>query len=149
MAWQVADSQSMRRIGMEYIALSEEDLNDSDKSLVYTTDVGRGSKMLVASIRIEFAASATVGSRALAIQVLDSGSDVIRALELVTTVAASETKNFEMAPGLDQVAGSIVNYEQLPSDFYLMHGQSMRIYDSASIDGAADDMTLHVTGIIT
>lgn len=145
MAWTMVRSTKAERETV--VALSEEALNDSSKDLRFTEDVGFGSELEVLSLRIEFTATATVGSRVLRVQVADAADDILRELQLVGgTITAGVSKVFEIAPGLPVTDGSVIEYEVLPSQFVIGHGLKLRVLDTAAVDAAADDMVLHVTG---
>lgn len=133
------------------VFFSEETANDSDKSFTIATDAGDGT-LKVVRIRLEYTATATVGNRTLALELQDSGADVIYQMHADDTsgeglVVGSASVALEFGAGMARVApqnsGASVQY--LPWDFYLYPGFVFRIYDTAAIDAAADDMTVHLS----
>jgi hypothetical protein len=95
---------------------------------------------------VEYIATATAGTRVIAVQLLDSGDDdVVRAFEFAVNPVAGETKIFEAAPFLAAAAGT-VNHETIPAGFVVLPGQTLRIGAISGFDTGADDMQVHVTG---
>ncbi len=148
MAWVKADQETARRFARssgKVTVYSEEAVDDSDKTLDYDADVSEGKRLEVLGVRIEFVATATVGTRLIELRVADSGSDLIQTVGFAVTVTASQSKNFQASVGVVERSGT-PNYEILPAGLVLLPGQTFQILDTAAIDAAADDMTVHVTG---
>ncbi len=146
MAWTKEAQPTSSQEGQTVMVLSEEVVDDSDKTLAFDTDVGTGEKAEVLGIRVELTTSATVGNRQISIRVLDSAADIVREVRSNGTVVASTTKVFELAPGLvavDQGAG--FQQEPLPSKFMFLKGQSLQVLDGVVVDPTVDDMIVHVT----
>lgn len=118
-------------------------LNDSDKTLTVTA----AREWLVRYIYAKLISTATVGNRQLDILITD-GSDVpLGKYRAGAVQAASLTREYIFAPGLPQdtsfdAAG--VMYRTFPYGFVLPAGYKIRIFDSAAIDAAADDLTIRV-----
>ncbi len=144
MAWTKVD-QETQNPSRTSVVYSEEVVDSNDKSLVYGTDpVAISSRLTITNIRIEYGATATVGIRILVARILDSTGDIIRELQFVQTIIADGNENYEVSVGVAQATGTVVNYEQLPADFVLLRGQTLRIFDLNDIQ-ALDDMIIHVT----
>lgn len=149
MAWVKADQEAASiKKAVKWMTLSEEVADDSDKTLDFDGDIGVGSMFEVMGIRIEYVATATVGTRLLKARILDSGSDIVRELSIVEDIVAGETRIFEISKGVPQTLGAI-NYEVLPESFIFGTGQSLQIIDSSATDAAADDVVIHVSGMVS
>lgn len=144
MAW--TSTHGSARDGSTSIALSEVVVDDSNKELVFGTDVGVGKYMEVQSIRIEFTATVTVGTRLLVVELLSAADDVLRQVILdANSLTASQSRTWELAP-LNDPAVTAPQYVRM-APLAIHAGQKLRIRDSAAIDAAADDMVVHVHGI--
>lgn len=139
MAWTLSKSPKSR-----YLRLSEEVVDDSSKDLV-AADINLGAVELeILAIRIEFTATASVGTRTLRLQLLDaSDSDLLLEVAMTRTVTAGNSQNYNAAPGLD---AATADHEVLPAGLFLAPNQILRILDSSATDAAADDMIVHVLG---
>lgn len=104
--------------------------------------------MEILCIRVHFSAVIGGSDRIIIVQLKDSGGTVIRELEFDTRISGAAQKYFECAPGLTPHPGSNVTYESLPHGFYLLPGQSLRIYEDGDQD-ANDDMKIYLTGRIS
>lgn len=147
MAWTSTTAPFRHLEGGTPIVLSEEAENDSDKTLVVSSDVGQ-TVLLVTGIRIEYGASADVGTREMTMELLDSADDIVFSLNLnaATNVTAGSTVVTELLPGSDEVAaidgGAVRGY--LPPHFWIGAGNKLRIYDRNAVAATADDMVIHV-----
>lgn len=133
----------IRRAGVWALVYLEDDaLNDSDKTI--TADAGKALEIL--SIRVELTATVTAGTRILTIQKRETGGDVLLAFGSDTTRIASGTQiwNFvkNAQANLVPVTGEIM--EQLPDDLFIAGSEDLRVFDSATIAAAADDMVVQV-----
>ena len=155
MAWTVTTSfGSFGRLGEPFIA-SETALNDSDKTLVLATDFSDIKGIVVDGIRVEYVASATVGNRGLTILVTDGGDTICEVPISTATklVTASQTQNAEFSASSVHLA-STSNTDSAGADLqaaympvlYLPRSSSIRVFDSAAVDAAADDMIVHIRG---
>jgi len=104
----------------ELTDLIDETLNDSDKTITVTIN----KKWKILWIHIEYTATATVGNRAIRIELRDSADDIIYEIRLDDVLTASETVIIEILPqgvlqGRTSVAGAIANgqnfYAPLPA----------------------------------
>lgn len=146
MAW--TETHASSHHGATAILLSELALNDSNKDLVFNTDIGIGVYLAVQSIRIELTTTATVGNRLMVVELLSATDDVLREVVLnANSVAESLSKTWELAPQ-NNPAITAPQYVRMPP-MTIHAGQKLRIRDSAAIDPAADDMVIHVHGLIT
>lgn len=115
-------------------------LNDSDKSFT----VPQGKTWRLDWAHIEFISTAAVGNRQINIQILDD-SAVLRAdFHAGATQAASTTRHYMFLPGVYRETAFVNNEIQvaIPINMILLPGWSIKIYDSAIIATAADDMTV-------
>lgn len=123
--------------------------NDSDKSFT----VPAGKIWDIKSVLVQITTTATVGSRNLRIGVTD-GTNPIYSSEQTASIAASKVGQFWLAPG-GTVAGTTAvmgridalgatsgdNALRCPcSPMILPAGYVIRIWDTAAVDVAADDM---------
>ena len=126
--------------------------NDSDKTLVFNSDVGVGEFLHILSVRATLATSGTAGNRRVTLELIDADAVVVLRVEATTVVPATTTEIYNFQTGLagtQQGLGGLVSteeYDTLTDHFYLGKGMSMRIYDSAAVDAAADDLTVHILG---
>lgn len=122
--------------------------NNSDKSVTLPAmRIGH-----LRHIHGEITATATVGNRLLWI-VITNGTKTIWTSPKTTAIAASQVGVIEAYPGavytttaasVPTLAGATPNVAlrvPLPPDLLLKGGYVIRIYDSAAIDAAADDLT--------
>ena len=129
---------------MPVLHLSDTAANDSDKTITVKT----GSSYLVNSIRVEYTATATVGNRTLAILITDASDDVVLGFAVANnTITASQAMVFnfyESAATSAPADGAAEGTQALPYRLRLPSGYKIRIYDSAAIAAAADDMVIHL-----
>lgn len=131
------------------LTISELAADSSSKELLLS-DVGSAGFFELLSVRLEFTATATVGTRTLVLQVLaELDDDVLHSVSIdANTITASQSKAWEMHANADRTV-TVPQYVHLPRGLFLFPGQKLLIEDSATIDAAADDMVLHVTGKAT
>ena len=115
-------------------------INDSDKTITYIANTWAKLR----SLRVEFTATATAGSRLLEVRFLDKSGDVVYALDHATPFIASDVMIVNFSPGATTVApvdntseGSQHIASGLPTS------GSIRVIDTAAIAAAADDMIVH------
>lgn len=144
MAW--TETHASARDGATAITLSEIAPDDSNKDLVFSSDIRIENYLEVLSIRIELTTTATVGNRLMVLELLSSAGDVLREVILdANSLAASLSRTWELAP-LNDPAVTAPQYVQM-APMTLYGGQILRIRDSAAVDAAADDMVIHVHGL--
>ena len=120
---------------------AEETANDSDK----TFTVPAGTEWQILSIWVELASSADVGARQMTVQMLDSADDVIGQFKAGATQAASLTYLYMFAPGLELMSAVVGTYLSFPlPPMFLPAGFKVRVYDSAAVAAAADDMVIQM-----
>ena len=148
MAWTEIAAASKNRIEKGLmITLSEEAPNDISKDLTLADVTIEGDELELMAIRIEFIATATVGTRTITVELLDAAdADVIWQFIVVSnTVTAGVTKVWQFGRDVDEAVTSPQDVI-LPTGMTLHAGMLLRIADSAAIDAAADDMQIHVVG---
>lgn len=121
--------------------------NDSDKSFT----VPAGKAWALQYVYAEITATATVGNRSLAVHIRDTNPSVI-VVEATANIAAAQKGNIRLINGaprsttaqrmLDGTTATVSQENQLPMLALLPAGYSVRVWDSAAIDAAADDMTV-------
>lgn len=122
---------------------ADENANDSDKSFT----VPASTIWQVLWVWVELASTATVGSRQMTLEIQDAAADVIAVIKAGTTQAASLTYNYLFAPSLpDLTAVRATNYMMtpMPPTIILPASYVLRVYDSAAVDAAADDMVVQL-----
>jgi hypothetical protein len=119
--------------------------NDSDKTFTVPAD----TIWYVLSIYVQYASTATVGNRVLTILVTDASDNPFIRYVTGANQAASLTRHYVFAPGhpnetsfggpaTDTMLRSASDRLTLPNGF------KIRVFDSAVIDAAADDMTVRL-----
>ena len=130
--------------GWRVLTISDEDLNDSDKTFAVPAGVERH----ILWIWVEYTADATVGDRQLVIEAQDSASDVIAQWARAGIVqAAGTTYYYQFGPGLpDDVALRDSNYLRtpIPTSTLLKALDILRVYDNNAVSAAGDDMQVHI-----
>lgn len=121
--------------------LAEEVADDSDKSFA----VPASTQYQVLWIWVELTSTATVGNRQMTIEIQDSAADVIGRWKAGAVQAASLTRNYCFAPSnADLTAFRDTTFLMTPiaPTLLLPAGYIIRVYDSAAIAAAADDMVV-------
>jgi hypothetical protein len=124
---------------------AEETENDSDKSFT----VPASTQWRVKSIWVELTTTADVGDRVIGVEIQDSAADVILKIEAGAVQAASLARYYAFAPWQADLiafrgAGSDLLLTPLPPDLVLPAGYIVRVYDTAAIAAAADDMIVQM-----
>lgn len=121
-------------------AVFDSTANDSDKSWTVP-----GNEMWHLNwVHVLFASTSTVGNRILTLQVKDGSGNIMMDFVAGAVQAASATVHYAFLQGIYRET-TVVNSElQVPmaQDLYLDSGYVLRIYDSAAVAVAADDMTV-------
>ena len=114
-------------------------LNDSDKSVIVPAD--RRYKIFYGFI--ELITTAVIGNRQIAIEILDDSANVVFRSLAGTVQAESTTREYHFFPNVVREAAFVNNQIliPIPPDLILLPSWTYRIYDTAAIDAAADDMT--------
>lgn len=127
---------------MSSLHILEEALNDSDKSFVVPT----GNRYLFHYGQITLISTATAGNRQMALEITDDSAKLVFRSLAGAVQVASLTREYHFAPNVDREA-AFVNGQimvPVPPKLIMLPGWTMRFYDTAAIDAAADDMTVSV-----
>ena len=128
-------------------------LNDSDKTIT----VPAGKVYDVKYIEAALTATATVGNRILTVLIGD-GTNTIYAVR-TGSVAASAVGLIALQPGTSYSTtnkrtpsnganSTVAVRDCLPQPLLLPAGYTIRVYDVAAIDAAADDMEIVILGVV-
>ena len=114
--------------------------DDSDKSFV--VPAGRRYKLHYGQITLISTASA--GNRQMALEVLDDSANLVFRSLAGAVQAASLTREYHFAPNPVREAAFVNGQIMVPTppDLIMLPGWTLRFYDTAAIDAAADDMTV-------
>lgn len=126
--------------------VNDQTLNDSDK----TFTVPANKQWKIRSIDSMLTATATVGNRLLGAYITTS-ADVIISAARCASCAATQTARTRIVPGqtfsttalqqLGAVGGTNVSCtDGMANSVVLVAGMKIRVYDTAAIDAAADDL---------
>jgi len=116
--------------------ITDEAVDDSDKTLT----VPAGYLWQVTFVSVINATSADVGNRQIVLVARDATDDVLSTIPALNVQIASTTEYYLFGVSGD-VTETKAGYHFLPlSPLLLPEGYDMRIYDSAAIAAAADDM---------
>ena len=115
-------------------------LNDSDKT--FTVPDGEMWRLLYANAT--FVTTATVGNRQIRMEVSDPSGSPMGYISSGAVQAASLTRHYGFMQGIYRETSFIDGMIQIPIplDLYLPAGATIRFYDSAAVDAAADDLTI-------
>lgn len=115
--------------------------NDSDKTIT----VPSGKQWKILSIYVTLATTATVGDRNIRIDFRDAGNDLILEIQPVAVQAANLSFRYVYFPAIARVGvnSNIIQYIPIPN-LILPGGFDLRVFDSAVVDAAADDMTIRM-----
>ena len=96
---------------------------------------------------VELTSSADSGTRHVEIHVLDTDHDVVMEMVAGTTQIESLTRKYLFAPGVANLTSFrstdwLTN--PLPSTLHIPEGFAIRVFDSAAIAAAADDMIVQI-----
>lgn len=120
----------------------EEAADDSDKTFMVTA----GQEWQLQSIWVELTSTADVGNRQMSVQIQDSEGDVIGCIKAGVAQAASLTYNYLFGVGVsDLTAVRSSTFLMTPLvPWILPAGYKVRVYDSAAVAAAADDMVVQI-----
>jgi hypothetical protein len=126
--------------GGRLILQTDETANDSDKTITVPT----GKRWLILWCHVEYTASATAGARFIEMHLRDSSDNIIAVATHTININAGESYNLEFLPsGTARNGSTVVNaIIPLPPITILEAGYDIRIFDSAAIDPAADNMII-------
>ncbi|MFA5053400.1 MAG: hypothetical protein WC565_05040 [Parcubacteria group bacterium] len=121
---------------------SSETANDSDITFTVTAS----QEWQLQSIWVELVTTADVGNRQISVVITDAADDVLARIDAGTTQAASLTRNYLFAVGVSDLLGfRNTLYLMTPLvPWVLPAGYKIRVYDSAAVQAAADDMVIQM-----
>ena len=121
------------------VTVTDSAANDSNKTLTVTT----GKVWEVAYINATLVTTATVGNRQIQMIVKDPDAVEIYRMNAVDVQAASTTNYYHFSPRIAAAAETVATFHTIPIlTVLLLPGSTIRIYDSAAVAAAADDMTI-------
>jgi hypothetical protein len=114
--------------------------NDSDKIFV----VPDNETWKINHANVILATTATVGNRALHMDMYDADGNEIVSIAAGVVQAASLVVSYSFLQGIFRETATVNGNLQvpIPQDMYLTGGMSLRFYDASAIAAAADDMTV-------
>jgi len=116
-------------------------VDDSDKTIA----VPAGERWELLGVYADLTTTATVGTRQLEIAIATATGILVRLEFGETQIASITNKRYAAALGLvteAHIAGEMI-FAQLPT-LHLVEGDTIRVFDSAGIDAAADDLIVQV-----
>jgi len=127
----------------EHYLTSDVTANDSDKSFTVTADY----EWILQSIFVDITTTATVGNRQITVEIQDDSANVIAIIKAGTVQAASLQRYYTFAPQLPDLTGfRDTSFLETPlPELILDEAYVVRVYDSAAVDAAADDMDVFIT----
>ena len=135
-------TQPDNRESWRVVLVADVTVDDSDKTLT----VPATTEYEILSLYITLASTATVGNRQIVILFLSAADVVIGEVKAGVTQAASLTYKYVCNPGVDNATAlwsTDTVFMRLPH-MILAAGQKVRVYDSAAIAAAADDLTIQM-----
>ena len=122
--------------------LTDSAANDSDK----TVTVPASTQYRLQAISVTLVTTASVGNRQVDILITDAADATLIKYAAGAVQAASLTRNYFFAPGHTQDTGftGTLMYRNLAANLIIPAGYKIRVYDSAAIAAAADDMTVNL-----
>jgi len=129
--------------GTFYVNVVDTALNDSDKEITVDEDFA----WQLISVYASLASTATAGNRQIEITIDDAAGNVLGWFKAAATQAASLTEEYHFGVSgdtLETVAGT----HFLPlAPVVLAPNWNIRIFDSAAVDAAADDLVIRVLAL--
>jgi len=115
--------------------------DDSDKS--FTVTALKVWQPL--SVQVSLVTTATVGNRQMTIDITDGSDNLLARVRAGAVQAASLTYTYTFGLGLDKDVAPIALHLTAPLPAMLLAaGYKIRVYDSAAVAAAADDMTVRI-----
>jgi hypothetical protein len=117
--------------------------NDSDK-VVLTAANYKLIELL--QVHVVFTTTATVGNRQILLAVRDENDTLVADYHAGAVQAASNTYHYTFGQGVYRETTVVDGSLQcpFPQETVLLPGWDLRVYDSAAVAAAADDMTVDV-----
>lgn len=117
--------------------------NDSDKTIT----VPAGQTWHVENLFVTLATSADVGNRQLTV-IISDGTNTLGNYNALAVQTASTTEYYNFAPYYGTATETPAGRFCTPMPVFILGpAWTIRVYDSAAVAAAADDMTVAVTGI--
>lgn len=118
-------------------------LNDSDK----TFTVPSGELWKINNAHVSLVTTAAVGNRHMVIEVSDDEGALMGRVSAGAVQAASATRYYSIMQGTYRESAFVNTDIQIPmpADLYVKAGYTIRVYDSAAIAAAADDMIVRIS----
>ena len=117
----------------EPLIVSDVAVDDGAKTLTVPT----GKQYYVMSIYVKVVATATVGDRQIAVEVLDTSSNVTDQIRACVVLAAGETRYYAFQPSAENMAAFIdTDFATacLPASWILSAGESIKVWDNNEVD---------------
>jgi hypothetical protein len=115
--------------------------DDSDKTFTVTA----AKVWQVQTIHVSLTSTATAGNRQMTVDYTDDANNVLARVRAGATQAASLTYSYTFGIGLDKDVAPIGLHLTAPlPQMSLLAGWKIRVYDSAAIAAAADDLTVEI-----
>jgi hypothetical protein len=117
-------------------------LDDSDKTYI----VPAGESWLIKSIYAKLISTGTAGNRQMDVLITDAADVIVAKFVAGAVQAASLTREYVFAPTHPQETAFTVGVmlRALAGDLVIPAGYKIRVYDSAAIAAAADDLTVRI-----
>jgi hypothetical protein len=142
--WLLVDLLGRLRIHNDWYPNLSSDVADNDSDKIIT--VASGYEWIIQSIYVKLTSTATAGNRQLTLEIQDDSSNVVAVYKVGVVQAASNTYHYMLSPNaaeLTAVRSSSYISTLIPA-LHLTAGYKIRIYDSAAVDAAADDMHIQL-----
>lgn len=120
--------------------------NDSD----ITFTLNRNATTLLDTVYVSYTSTATLGNRQLVIEFADSSANVIASVYAASTQAASLTYQYTFGTNLPRMTATYGTGNSIMTPLpqpVLQSAYTVRVYDIAAVDAAADDMVIRITGL--
>lgn len=117
--------------------------NDSDKTITVPT----GKKWKILSLLARLETTATVGNRRIQLRIDDTSANAIFIVSALNVQAASLNEDYNFIHGIDDSTetNAGIHFLPFPPEIILLEDFSIRIFDSAVVDAAADDLRIRMT----
>ncbi len=136
------DPAPVKTVRMGEASLDEDAaLNDSDKTVTVPLD----EEWDVLSVFVELISTVNAGNRQMEVEFLTANGDIMGKIPAGAVQIASLTRTYSFAPNVANQAAFVgANLTTALPRMLLGPGQGIRVFDSAAIDAAADDMTVRI-----
>ncbi len=119
--------------------------DDSDKAIA----VPAGKSWTLKSVRVKLTSTVTGGNRQIAVEIRDGAGVVLWRTLAGAVQAASVTRFYSFAPGLQNDAAFVVDEigAAMPADLEMPETFDVHVLDVNAVDAAADDMEVAISAI--